>query len=227
MRFPALKENLFRLGAWVPPKGIHYANGVLNYLNLGRWFRDRGIEIPVRLNGREPLYEQVAKLVKEPAAYLEFGVFNGSSMRFWSKLLKHPDSFLHGFDSFEGLPEDWKLLARREDFCVENIPVFDDPRIKLFKGWFSDTVPKYAAEFRRPPNLVMHLDADLYSSTATVFKEMRRFIGPGTILIFDELFDREHELKAFTEYLDSGPIKVECLGGTRSLTQAAFRVLAT
>jgi len=41
----------------------------------------------------------------EPIAYLEFGVFEGRSLRYWSRGLRNWDSELHGFDSFRGLPE--------------------------------------------------------------------------------------------------------------------------
>ncbi|MCX2715910.1 hypothetical protein [Mycolicibacterium sp. J2] len=48
-----------------------------------------------RLNGNAPLY-------------LEFGVFEGRSMRWWSEHLTMPGAALVGFDSFEGLPENWR-----------------------------------------------------------------------------------------------------------------------
>jgi len=225
MRFPFLKEWLSRIGFLVPPKAIHFVNGVLNYLSVGRWFHDRGLKVPVRCAGREPLYDCVAGFAKEPVSYLEFGVLKGVTLRYWTKLLKHPDSFLHGFDSFEGLPENWGLFTNKQVFDVAGVmPQFDDPRVRLFKGWFSDTLPKYLQEFRPRARLVLHLDADLYSSTIFVLRQMRPFLQPGTILIFDEFFDREHELKAFTEFLDEEGLAVECLAATRALTQAAFRV---
>ena len=37
--------------------------------------------------------------------YLEFGVYSGTSIRFFSKYLKKND--IYGFDSFEGLKEHW------------------------------------------------------------------------------------------------------------------------
>ena len=225
MRFPVLKEWLSRVGFLVPPKAIHFANGVLNYLSVGRWFHDRRLKVPVRCAGREPLYDYVARFAKEPVSYLEFGVFKGVTLRYWTKLLKHPDSFFHGFDSFEGLPETWGLLVNKQVFNVGGVmPKFDDPRVRLFKGWFSDTLPKYVQAFRPHASLLLHLDADLYSSTIFVLRQMRPFLRPGTIFILDEFFDREHELKAFTEFLNEESLAVECLAATRSLSQAAFRI---
>jgi hypothetical protein len=225
MKFPVLKGGLSRVGFLVPPKAIHFADGVLNYLSVGRWFHDRRLKVPVRCAGREPLYDYIAGFAKEPVSYLEFGVFKGVTLRYWTKLLKHPDSFFHGFDSFEGLPETWCLFVDKQVLNVGGVmPKFDDPRVQLFKGWFSDSLPKYVREFRPHASLVLHLDADLYSSTIFVLRQMRPFLRPGTILIFDEFFDREHELKAFTEFLNEESLAVECLAATGSLTQAAFRI---
>src|SRR2546427_11298018 len=98
MKFPVMKEALCRVGFLVPPKGVHFANGLLNYLNLGRWFHEQRLTVPVRCADRERLYSYVAKFVKEPASYIEFGVFSGATMRMWTKLLKHPETNFHGFD---------------------------------------------------------------------------------------------------------------------------------
>jgi len=124
------------------------------------------------------------------------------------------------------LKEDWNFMMDRKAFDIGGgMPSFDDPRVRLFKGWFTETVPKYARDFKAHSSLIIHLDADLYSSTALALRQLRPFIGPGTILIFDELFDRDHELKAFTEFLNTTRQKIECLAATNALTQAAFRIL--
>ncbi len=227
MKFPLMKVTLSRVGFLVPPKAIHFANGVLNYLNLGRWFHDRHLHPRVRCADRGPLYDYVAKFAPEPVSYLEFGVFKGTTLRYWTQLLKHPDSYFHGFDSFQGLPEPWKLLVDKQIFDVQGVmPHFDDPRVRLFKGWFSDTLPVYVREFKPHSSLIVHLDADLYSSTIFVLRQLHPFLKPGTILIFDELFDREHELKALTEFMDEASLVVECLAATSALSQAAFRIIS-
>jgi hypothetical protein len=224
MKFPAIKETLVTLGRFIPAKSIHYANGILNYLNLGRWFHDRNLRVPVRCADRPLLYNEVAKSLREPVSYVEFGVFKGDTMRHWSKLLNDPKSSLDGFDSFEGLPEDWGPVDKKLFDIKGQMPRFDDPRVRLFKGWFTDTVPGYVKDFKPNPTLVLHLDADLYSSTIFVLRQFRPFLKPGVVLIFDEFFDREHELKALNEFLKEEPFGIECLAGTRSLTQVAFRI---
>lgn len=225
MKFPFLKELLSRVGVMVPRSAIHYLNGVLNYLHVGRWMRDRQLDVPLRVDGREALYRALLPSIAEPATYLEFGVFDGTSMRRWAGLLRHAESTLDGFDSFEGLPEDWGFATHKEVFDVGGkIPQIDDARVRFHKGWFQDTLPVHLAKFAPCDCLVVHLDADLYSSTIYVLRALRPFLKAGTILIFDEFFDREHELKAFDEFLRDTGMRVECLVATRALTQSAFRV---
>src|SRR5689334_13876319 len=130
MKFPILKELFSRVGVFVPPQTVHYLSGILNYLSVGRWVHERRLKVSVRLQDRPQLYAHVAAQVAEPVTYLEFGVFEGVSMGIWSKLLKSPESRLTGFDSFEGLPENWGFFTAKEKFDVKGrIPQFDDQRV--------------------------------------------------------------------------------------------------
>lgn len=227
MKFPILKELFSRVGAFVPPQTVHYLSGILNYLSVGRWVHERGLKVPIRLPGRPELYAHVAGQVAEPVTYLEFGVFEGVSMGIWSNLLKSPESRLTGFDSFEGLPENWGFFTAKEKFDVKGrIPRFDDQRVRLIKGWFDKTLPPFLGELKPHRSMIIHLDADLYSSTIFVLRQLRPFMQVGTVMVFDEFFDREHELKAFNEFLTDERIQVECIGATRPLTQVAFRIVS-
>jgi hypothetical protein len=60
--------------------------------------------------GRERMYDYVNEfsIKGEAIDYLEFGVWNGRSIRYWANLNKNENSRFFGFDSFQGLPEDWR-----------------------------------------------------------------------------------------------------------------------
>ncbi len=101
-----------------------------------------------------------------PITYLEFGVFRGDSIRRMSKLFTHPDSRFVGFDSFEGLPEDWGANRPQGHFTTEGqIPLIPDSRVSFVKGYFQNTLPGFLATPRRNVPTLIHFDADLYSST--------------------------------------------------------------
>lgn len=151
---------------------------------------------------------------------LEYGVFEGRTLRRAKDTLSatFPDKEfkIYGFDSFVGLPEDWVgevgFVTHKESFDVKgNIP--DIPGVKLFIGWFEDTIPNYLKE--ADTISLLHVDCDLYSSTVTVLETMRPYIKSGTIIVFDEwvYFNREecndHEQKAFYEWVNKYDIKYE------------------
>lgn len=226
MKYKIIKTALAAIGAKLPRAAIHLANGTFNYLHIGWWFKEKGFSISSFSVDRPNLYRVVMETVSEPASYLEFGVFKGASARMWSALLKHDSSTLDGFDSFQGLPEVWRMAADLKTFDANgSIPIVDDSRVRFHQGWFETTLPEFLKTFKRPDQLILHVDADLYSSTKFVLEQMNHYILAGTIIIFDELFDREHELKALDEFLDSNPMHLECIGATAGFTQAAFRVI--
>ena len=61
--------------------------------------------------------------------FLEFGVYNGSSINILSKL--RPNKIFHGFDTFTGLPEDWDLGDKKikaGHFYLEKMLFYNNPR---------------------------------------------------------------------------------------------------
>jgi len=87
------KSALTQFGVFVPPKAIGQLNSVLNYLVVGRWIKENDFVTGPRLCSYENVFDRLAQDVsKKRVLYLEFGVFEGSSMRYWSKLLLNPKS---------------------------------------------------------------------------------------------------------------------------------------
>jgi O-methyltransferase len=133
--------------------------------------------------------------------YLEFGVYQGESIKYWTSLNKAPQSRFFGFDSFEGLPEDWRDGQPRGHFDTGgSIPIIEDCRVQFVKGWFINSVPPFARDFAARNRLVLHLDADLYGSTMLPLVHFDRLMTSGTLLVFDEFYDREHEYKALMDW---------------------------
>jgi O-methyltransferase len=155
------------------------------------------------LHDRAELYRFVhdSYVKGEALDYLEFGVFQGDSIRQWVSLNQNPESRFFGFDSFEGLPENWRGAQGQGHFHVGGVaPQIPDSRVQFVKGWFEDTIPKFAKDFCTKNRLLLHLDADLYGSSMIPLVHFTRFMSKGTLLIFDEFYDRDHEFKALQDW---------------------------
>ena len=151
-------------------------------------------------------------LARESELHLEFGVFKGKSINHTAKL--RPSDKFFGFDSFEGLPEAWvRSAASTYDkgyFKVDELPKVP-ANVSLIKGFFDKTLDKWI-EGNPGPVSFLHIDVDLYSSAKFVLDRLTDQIGPGTIIVFDELCDwqnsgtypnwRDDEWKALREWLD-------------------------
>jgi Macrocin-O-methyltransferase (TylF) len=142
-------------------------------------------------------------LVTLPGLVLEFGVNAGGTIRHLAKLM--PDRKLHGFDSFEGLPEAWSGNnlpggAFSRSGKLPSVP----SNVTLHKGWFNDTLPGFVAA-HKDAVAFLHVDCDIYSSTKTIFDGLAPQIVPGTVIVFDEFFNypnwQAHEYRAFMEFL--------------------------
>ncbi len=226
---PPMRTRIKELivGSGIPPsRHMDYVNAMLEF---GKWRKAQRCD--VNLPHRYDLYSYVNEHVLKGSAiaYLEFGVFKGETIKKWAKLNSDPDSRFWGFDSFEGLPNDWPVLARvvpKGTFDTNGVtPEIDDDRVSFVKGWFQKSLPTFLKEFQCSQRLVVHLDADLHSSTLYVLTRLHQHLVPGTILIFDEFNAVNGEFRAFVEYVSAYMIdyKVLCSSGD-VFNQAAIEI---
>jgi O-methyltransferase len=152
---------------------------------------------------REEMFDDL--MTKYPGAidYLEFGVFQGRSIFYWADKNKETATRFTGFDTFTGLPEDWDYHKKGAFNVDGNAPVTQDSRIKFVKGLFQDTLPGFLKDFSRQNRIVIHNDSDLYSSSLYLLTRLNDVIVPGTIIIFDEFGNVQHEFRAFFDYISA------------------------
>jgi hypothetical protein len=220
-----LKRRLVQVGARTSARTLGHLNACLNYLEAGHWMRSHGYRLDNPDVDRYALFRRAASdIADDDVLYLEFGVSFGDAFRFWSQLLHNPNSKLHGFDSFEGLPTAWKLgggLSTGDWSTDGQIPAVDDQRATFFKGWFAETLPDY--EWPPHETLVVNIDADLYSSTVTALDAIEPHLRPGSLLYFDEFSYRADELRAFDEFLERTGMTFELVGATPLRLNVMFR----
>jgi hypothetical protein len=154
--------------------------------------------------------------------YAEFGVNEGGTVTFIAK--QKPDVKVHGFDSFEGLPEDWSGNKMSAGFFDRKGRLPRVPsNVELHAGWFDKSLPSFIAKHEGPAAF-LHIDCDLYSSTVTIFENFADRIVPGTVLVFDEYFNypnwQAHEHKAFEEFKKKSGLNFKPVA--YSLQQVAF-----
>jgi hypothetical protein len=120
--------------------------------------------------------------------YLEFGVFKGTSINYFSNAW--PKYTFYGFDSFEGLAEDWKgHYLTKGAFNVDGKAPIVNPNVTLIKGWFNETLPNFILEQLHNDKLCcIHIDCDTYESTKIILNELKNHIKPGLLILFDEYF---------------------------------------
>lgn len=159
--------------------------------------------------------------------YLEFGVFKGESLNFYSNILKTKKKNIYGFDSFVGLKEDWHgshWSAGGMDLKGK-IPELNKNAIPI-KGWIQDTLPKFLNEEKPSINFVQ-LDVDTYETTKFILSSLKPFLNKSCIITFDDFYNFSAwdvgEYKALTETFNDNEYKF--LAFSRFGRQATIQIL--
>jgi hypothetical protein len=170
-----------------------------------------------------------AEMSKAEGLWLELGVASGRTIRF---LAEHfPRQLIYGFDSFQGLGEDWirgDSKIPKGTFCQEKLPQVPQ-NVRLIQGWFRDTLPSFAAAHPEPIAF-LHVDCDLYSSTKESLEFLSQHIVPGTVILFDEFYNypgcENHEAKAFQEFIEKRSLSYSILAFNGMHEQVVMEITA-
>lgn len=161
-------------------------------------FKSKGID------RKRHLY-QCQSFVNPQGLLMEFGVYKGKTLtqicQYW------PNRTVYGFDSFEGLPEDWfidggaGITMRANKFDLTHAGHIDYPANSvLVKGWYEHSLQPWLAQHPEPAALI-HIDCDLYVSTKTVLTLCNDRIVPGTVIVFDEFYPWTHS-NPYSEWIN-------------------------
>lgn len=175
-----------------------------------------------RLRVFHAAFEHFQQLRVDQLEYLEFGVARGTSLLSVTQLATQYQitTRFFGFDSFEGLPASegsFKIgdFAYTKQRCLAFLKHAgaDLDRVELVPGFFdtslTDDTRIGLGLLQRRPRLV-HIDSDLYSSAVTVLCWVAPLLARGSIIIFDDWFEFDHEAdptqhgeqRAFAEWGD-------------------------
>ena len=204
---------------------------VASWFRFARWRRLHPVERPSdgRRSDRGWLYQSIIqkeRLDAKPIDFWEFGVFRGESFFDWLKNISHPDSRFCGFDTFTGLPERWRATEPEGAFNVYGrIPETNDPRCHFEVGLFQETLVPFASRHDFSRRLVIHLDADLYSSTLFVLTTLARYFKSGDIVFFDNFICSTDEFRAFEDFVKAFRVKYEVLGAVEEYLRVCVKIM--
>ena len=179
-------------------------------------------KIPELFFHRWVFFDNMISQSQQDRPFYEFGVWRGASFKYLIKTFKKG----FGFDTFEGLPEDWHD-ERKGSYSAEGII----PRIdggKFIAGNFEDTLPTFFSQ-PRPMASIINFDADLYSSTLCALNYSKSVIDEHTILIFDEFIINKNweqdEYKALNDFCTKNNLTYEVLAISYVTKQVAVKLI--
>jgi predicted O-methyltransferase YrrM len=159
---------------------------------------------------RERMFDLLAAARVPEGDILEFGVYQGSSLQLFAE--RFPTRRIYGFDSFEGLPDDW--WTRPRGTFKTAVPQLAERNVTLVPGLFEDTVEPFLSEWSGTAAIV-HVDCTLYSSTMACLPAVLPRCREGTIIIFDEYYNysefTRHEWRAWQELRHGYELTAPCL----------------
>jgi hypothetical protein len=100
--------------------------------------------------------------------------------------------------------------------------------VRFHVGTFDATLPGFCNEIPGPVSFI-NVDCDMYSSTKSIFDHIGGRIRPDTVIAFDDYFClpgwREHEYRAFREFLDDYGFGYKYLAFNMFAGQAVVRIV--
>jgi Flp pilus assembly protein TadD len=201
--------------------------GALYQARLDAWnyLRNVNLKLPPLMGSNYQTFKLGFEAAPTTGLVLEFGVRHGTSIRQIATLTNQQ---VHGFDSFEGLPEVWHHEPKGSYTTKGEIPKVPK-NVALHAGWFDNTLPEFLKHHRESVRF-LNIDCDIYSSTKTVLDLLAPQIVAGTVIVFDEYIGNEHwredEFKAFQEAVDQYSWSYEYLGFSVYTKQVAVRIRA-
>jgi predicted O-methyltransferase YrrM len=168
--------------------------------------------------------EHALSICGHEGLYLEFGVASGRTVNHIANVLKNEK--IYGFDSFDGLPEDWRTGFSVGAFKKNKLPE-TAANVKLISGLFEDTLPTFLQN-NSGDIAFMHIDCDLYSSTKTILDLCQPRIKHGTVIVFDEYLNypgyQHHEFMAWKQFVDEHALSYRYEGFVSCHQQVSIRV---
>jgi O-methyltransferase len=162
--------------------------------------------------------EAIKRTSLNGGAIIECGTWKGGMAAGMLKICGADRKYFY-FDSFEGLPltqeidgkqaETWQKDTQSNTYHDNNFASFEEfsatiatagahnVQYKIYKGWFSDTIPTYPGE----KIAVLRLDGDWYESTIVSLRGLWDFLMEDGLLLIDDYFHWDGCSRAVHDFL--------------------------
>jgi hypothetical protein len=185
------------------------------------------LETALLLDDEDALRRFVISKILPEGLILEFGVYQAHSLNLFAEYCTRKDDqrTLYGFDSFEGLEEEWfGHFSSTADFDLGgNLPQVSK-NISLFKGWIDQTLPNFLANHSENVAFI-HIDTDTYTPAKLILESIKDRLVLGSIILFDDFYGypnwQNGEYKAFKEVLKDHKFEFIAFGSE----QVAIKIL--
>ncbi len=178
---------------------------------------------------RQQMWHECIENIKDGDTALEFGVWQGTSINYMANA--RPDTQFHGFDSFDGIPEDWirgnprgtfKVLDRSKLRFAKNVMIHD--------GMFTDTIPAFVQSTDLSKLELIHIDCDLGKSCDVVLTGLTDSIRETRpLILFDEFYGylgfEDHEFLSFLNFINATGMDFKVIGRNINQWQAMIQML--
>ena len=123
--------------------------------------------------------------IEKDTYFLEFGVHKGISINYFSKYVDK----IYGFDSFEGLSEDWLGFYRAKGaYNLNGKAPYLRKNVEIYIGLVQDTLEPFLDE-HIPQISFVHMDLDTYPSSKFVLEKIKPYLSKDSIILFDQLYN--------------------------------------
>lgn len=175
-------------------------------------------------------YELYKKTVDVPGHIVECGVYKGSGIYLFAKLLKlfapNNDKKIYGFDFFEARAKtklsykvDRKVLSNHESGWESRKHILDklsdmgaNNNVELIAGDVVKTTREFAQKNVGVKIALLYLDVDTYDATLACLKNLYPLVSEGGVVIFDEYaYPEVGEAKAVDKYFGNKKINLKSL----------------
>jgi hypothetical protein len=163
------------------------------------------------------IHSAVLGTAKIPGDIAEVGVFRGGTARVICEA--KGDRALHLFDTFEGLPEPGEIdsVFRKGEYAcsLESVRSYLEglPRVQFYKGYF----PATGEPVKDRLFSFVHLDVDLYESSAQALAFFYPRMSPGAVIISHDYVEFPGVRNAFDEFFADKPEPVVEMSGNQCL----------